>query len=138
MQTHDQKIAEAAQMMVDFCRQMSSPYISDLLEELELMLVSRHQSDNIIVRRFYNALAALSVGSALSAVRKARLDLCAFRLPRLTLRSIRDVAYTRNARATAWNAWVEKKSRPSLQERFTVQKPPAHFLGLDMGSAAHE
>jgi hypothetical protein len=93
MTRFDQQAELAQQSIVQMCIHMSAAYITTVLDDAELVLVSRHQSDNIVTSRVLQSVSHLSAGLALTVISNARKALLPppTRKP-LVLHSIRETS----------------------------------------------
>ena len=107
---HDALIAK--RNIMQMCVHMSAAYIAPILDDAELMLVSRHQTQNAVTRRIVEILTPMASGAAFQVIREVRAAL----LPSAT-----------DARAAAWNKWVENTTRPALHEWHELEKHIASY-----------
>lgn len=90
MTRFEQDAAAAKQRIMELCLHMSAAYLAPVLVDAELMLVSRHQTDNIAARRIVEILKPMASGAALQVLRDVRTALLPFYQSRgMTLRGIR-------------------------------------------------
>lgn len=90
MTRFEQDAAAAKQRIMNLCIHMSAAYLAPVLVDAELMLVSRHQADNVATRCIVDILTPMASGAALQVISEVRAALLpVYKSPSLTLRGLR-------------------------------------------------
>lgn len=92
MTRFDRDAEEAKQTITNMCLHMSAAYLAPVLDDAELMLISRHHVDNVVTRHIVDILKPMASGAALQVIRDVRRRLLPLYQSRtLTLRGLRPV-----------------------------------------------
>lgn len=94
MTRFEQDAAVAKQRIIELCIHMSATYLAPVLNDAELMLVSRHQADNVATRHIVDILTPMASGSALQIIREVRAALLPiYQSKNLTIRGLSPVFF---------------------------------------------
>lgn len=93
MTRFDSDAQVAKQNIMQMCMHMSAAYLAPVLNDAELMLVSRHQTHNAVTRRIVEILTPMAAGAAFQVIREIRTALLPLHQSgSLTLRGLRQVS----------------------------------------------